>query len=93
VTYCNDIRQLERYGTEDPSQPGVYVPTSDELDEVIAAARERQGDDAFSGIPENLRQLAAAFAEDALRLSEENPIGSSWIEQVNCQDYAHVLPD
>lgn len=86
--WCFDKMAYDKYGTKDPSKPGVYWMSPQE----VAAMVNAMGDAAVryvkSKTPPEAAQWVDLFVREGRELSKNNPTGSSWIEKVDCSKHA-----
>ncbi len=91
LNWCVDKMTYDKYGTKDPSKPGVYWMTPEE----VTAMTSKLGDSAIQYVKSKTPQSAAkwvdAFVKEGRELSKQNPPGSSWIEKVDCSKHASVI--
>jgi len=89
--WCFDKMAYEKYGTKDPSKPGVYWMTPEEVSAMVGA----MGDAAVRYVKSKTPPAAAPwvdkFVEEGRALSKKHPSGSSWIEKVDCSKHASVI--
>jgi TRAP-type C4-dicarboxylate transport system substrate-binding protein len=89
--WCFDKMAYEKYGTKDPSKPGVYWMSPDEVNAMVSA----MGDAAVNYVKSKTPQAAATwvdkFVQEGRELSKKHPSGSSWIEKVDCAKHADVI--
>lgn len=93
LTWCEDMRQVERLGTDDLNQPGFLIHPP-EVTEIffgpdLLGTRVIEALEAAVG-PE-VAPFVSQWFEEARRLSEENPPGSSKYEQADCGPYVEML--
>ncbi|HXF68157.1 MAG TPA: TRAP transporter substrate-binding protein DctP [Burkholderiales bacterium] len=88
LNWCVDKMTYEKYGTKDPSKPGVYWMTPQE----VAAMTSAIGDNSIryvkSKMPPEAHQWADLFVKEGRELTKQNPPGASWIEKVDCSKHA-----
>jgi TRAP-type C4-dicarboxylate transport system substrate-binding protein len=86
--WCFDKMAYDKYGTKDPSKPGVYWMNAQE----VAAMVNAMGDAAVryvkSKTPPEAGQWVDLFVKEGRELSKNNPTGTSWIEKVDCSKHA-----
>jgi TRAP-type C4-dicarboxylate transport system substrate-binding protein len=91
INYCNDKRLIDQYGTEDPSQPGIYILSEDET----KALREELGsvtsDWIKANTPAEADEWVDKFKEEARAAVEANPAGSNWLEETDCEEFAEYF--
>jgi TRAP-type C4-dicarboxylate transport system substrate-binding protein len=89
--WCFDKMAYEKYGTKDPSKPGVYWMSPEEVSAMVNA----MGDAAVRYVKSKTPAAAAPwvdkFVQEGRELSKKNPSGSSWIEKVDCSKHASVI--
>jgi TRAP-type C4-dicarboxylate transport system substrate-binding protein len=86
--WCVDRLTYEKYGTKDPSKPGVYWMTAQEVTAMTSAVGDATARFVKSKVPPAAQPWVDTFAKEGRELSRENPPGSSWIEKVDCKKYA-----
>jgi TRAP-type C4-dicarboxylate transport system substrate-binding protein len=91
LNWCVDKLTYEKYGTKDPSKPGVYWMTPDE----VQAFTGSMGDAPFRFVkektPKEVDRWIDLFIKEGRELSKANPPGSSWIEKVDCSKHAGTI--
>jgi TRAP-type C4-dicarboxylate transport system substrate-binding protein len=89
--WCFDKMAYEKYGTKDPSKPGVYWMSPEEVSAMVNA----MGDAAVRYVKSKTPPAAAPwvdrFVQEGRALSKKHPSGSSWIEKVDCSKHASVI--
>jgi TRAP-type C4-dicarboxylate transport system substrate-binding protein len=89
--WCFDKMAYDKYGTKDPSKPGVYWMSPDEVSAMVNA----MGDAAVRYVKSKTPPAAAPwvdkFVQEGRALSKQHPSGSSWIEKVDCSKHASVI--
>ena len=86
--WCVDRLTYEKYGTKDPSKPGVYWMTPQEVTAMTSAVGSASAEYVKTKVPPAARPWVDTFAKEGRELSKENPPGSSWIEKIDCSKYA-----
>ena len=89
--WCVDRLTYEKYGTKDPSKPGVYWMTPQEVSQLTAALGEGPSRWVKSKMPPAGQQLVDNFKKEGQELSRANPPGSSWIEKIDCSKHASKI--
>jgi len=89
--WCVDRLTYEKYGTKDPSKPGVYWMTPQEVTAMTDAVGDASIRYVKSKVPADAAPWLDRFVKEGRELSKENPPGSSWIEKVDCSKYASVI--
>ena len=89
--WCVDRLTYAKYGTKDPSKPGVYWMTSQEVEALTGAVGDASAQYVKSKIPADARPWVDTFMKEGRELSRQNPPGSSWIEKVDCSKHASKI--
>jgi C4-dicarboxylate-binding protein DctP len=89
--WCVDRMTYDKYGTKDPSKPGVYWMTPQEVSVMTGAVGDATARFVKSKVPAAAQPWVDTFAKEGRELSQQNPPGSSWIEKVDCQKYASQI--
>ena len=91
ANFCNDKRMIDRFGTDDPSKPGIYIMTEAEA----SALADKLGDVTQQWIkantPQGAHQWVDTFVEEARAASKANPMGSNWLEKADCAKYGALF--
>jgi TRAP-type C4-dicarboxylate transport system substrate-binding protein len=86
MNFCNDLRMLDKYGTKDPSKPGIYILKPDEA----AGFQDLLGDATTKWVKKNTPKPADPwvdrFIEEAKAAVAAHPLGSDPLEQTNCEE-------
>ena len=91
LNWCVDKMTYEKYGTKDPSKPGVYWMTAQEVSELTGALGQGPTNWVKSKTPPAAHQWVDSFREEGKKLSAAHPVGSSWIEKVDCSKHASKI--
>jgi TRAP-type C4-dicarboxylate transport system substrate-binding protein len=89
--WCVDRLTYEKYGTKDPSRPGVYWMSPQEVTAMTGAVGDATTRFVKSKMPPEAGQWADLFVKEGHELSKQNPPGSSWIEKVDCSKYTSKI--
>ena len=89
--WCVDRLTYEKYGTKDPSKPGVYWLTPQEASAMTSAVGEASTQYVKTKVPPEARPWVDTFAKEGRELSKQNPPGSSWIEKIDCSKHASQI--
>jgi TRAP-type C4-dicarboxylate transport system substrate-binding protein len=89
--WCVDRLTYEKYGTKDPSKPGVYWMTPPEVAALTGAVGDASIRYVKTKIPADAVPLLDQFVKEGRELSKQNPPGSSWIEKIDCSKFASVI--
>jgi TRAP-type C4-dicarboxylate transport system substrate-binding protein len=88
LNWCVDKLTYEKYGTKDPSKPGVYWMSPQEVAAMTSAMGDAPVRYVKSKTPEAAKKWVDLFVEEGRALSRQHPPGSSWIEKVDCSKHA-----
>jgi len=92
LNWCVDQMTYAKYGTKDPSKPGVYWLSPQEVETMTGAVGDATSRFKKTKVPAEARPWVDAFAKEGRDLSKQYPTGSSWIEKsVDCKKYASVI--
>jgi C4-dicarboxylate-binding protein DctP len=89
--WCFDKLSYDKYGTKDPSKPGIYWMTPQQVSAMVSAMGDAPTRYVKSTTPEAARKWVDEFVKEGRELSKANPPGSSWIEKVDCSKHASVI--
>lgn len=87
LNYCLDMASIEKYGTDDPTQPGIYQMTPEETAPWFEALGDAVDQWKRTQIPAEYHDLLDQFNAEAPEYVAANPPGSYWIEQTDCSEY------
>lgn len=88
ANWCNDKQLIDRFGTEDPSKPGIYVMAPAEAKVLADKLGDATQQWIKSNTPKGAHEWVDTFVTEARAASEANPIGSNWLEKTDCSKYA-----
>ena len=91
LNWCVDKMTYDKYGTKDPSKPGVYWMTPQEVTELTGALGDGPSRWVKSKTPQAANAWVDTFAKEGRELSQKNPPGSSWIEKIDCSKHASKI--
>jgi TRAP-type C4-dicarboxylate transport system substrate-binding protein len=91
LNWCVDKLTYEKYGTKDPSKPGVYWMTPQEVTAMTGAVGDATARFVKSKMPPEAAAWTDLFVKEGRELSKQNPVGSSWIEKIDCRQYASLI--
>jgi len=86
--WCFDKMAYDKYGTKDPSKPGVYWMTPQEVSALVGAMGDAAVRYVKSKTPPDAAKWVDNFVREGRELSKQHPSGSSWIEKVDCSKHA-----
>lgn len=89
--WCFDKIAYDKYGTKDPSKPGVYWMTPQEVSAMVNAMGDAAVRYVKSKTPPEAAKWVDLFVKEGRELSQKNPTGSSWIEKVDCSKHASKI--
>jgi TRAP-type C4-dicarboxylate transport system substrate-binding protein len=89
--WCVDKMTYDKYGTKDPSKPGVYWMSPQEVTAMTSAVGDASAQYVKTKLPPEARPWVDTFAKESRELSRQNPVGSSWIEKIDCSKYASKI--
>jgi len=87
INWCNDKRVIDKYGTKDPSKPGIYILTEDEQKPFSDKLGNTTTDWVKSKTPADAAPWADKFVVEAKAASKAHPLGSSDLEKTDCSKY------
>ena len=91
LNWCVDKLTYEKYGTKDPSKPGVYWMTPQESAQLTAALGDGPTRWVKSKMPRRRSSGSIPSARKARSCRARNPPGSSWIEKIDCSKHASKI--
>jgi len=89
--WCFDKLAYDKYGTKDPSKPGVYWLTPQEVSAMVNAMGDSSSRYVKSKTPADAGPWVDSFVREGRELSKQHPAGSSWIEKVDCSKHASKI--
>jgi len=89
--WCVDKMTYDRYGTKDPSKPGVYWMQPQEVTAMTSAVGDATARFVKSKMPAEAHAWVDTFVKEGRELSRQHPVGSSWIEKLDCSKYASKI--
>jgi TRAP-type C4-dicarboxylate transport system substrate-binding protein len=89
--WCFDKMAYEKYGTKDPSKPGVYWMNAQEVSAMVNAMGDATSRYVKSKTPAEAGPWIDTFVKEGRALSQQHPAGSSWIEKVDCSKHASKI--
>ena len=81
----------DKYGTKDPSKPGIYWMNPQEVSAMVGAMGDKTTNYVKSKTPDAADKWVDNFVKEGRELSRQHPAGSSWIEKVDCAKHAAVI--
>jgi TRAP-type C4-dicarboxylate transport system substrate-binding protein len=92
LNWCNDQRLITRFETKDPAQPGIYILGADEQKALATALGDATDKWVKANTPAEAHMWVDKFAAEARAASIAHPLGTSWIEKVDCSELASWFP-
>ena len=89
--WCFDKMAYDKYGTKDPSKPGVYWMNPQEVSAMVNAMGDATSRYVKSKTPADAGPWIDTFVKEGRALSQQHPAGSSWIEKVDCSKHASTI--
>jgi TRAP-type C4-dicarboxylate transport system substrate-binding protein len=89
--WCFDKMAYDKYGTKDPSKPGIYWLSPQEVSAMVGAMGDAATRYVKSKTPPEAKEWVDAFVKEGRDLSQKHPSGSSWIEKVDCSKHASKI--
>jgi len=89
--WCFDKMAYDKYGTKDPSKPGVYWLNPQEVSVMVSAVGDATSRFVKSTMPPEAAAWVDSFVKEGRELSKQHPVGSSWIEKVDCSKHASKI--
>jgi C4-dicarboxylate-binding protein DctP len=91
LNWCVDKMTYDKYGTKDPSKPGVYWMSAQEVTALTGALGDGPSRWVKSKTPAAANEWVDTFKKEGLALSQKHPSGSSWIEKIDCKKHASTI--
>ena len=89
--WCFDKTAYDKYGTKDPSKPGIYWLNPKEVSTMVNAFGDSAVRYVKSKTPKEAASWVDTFVKEGKALSAQNPAGSPWIEKVDCSKHASKI--
>ena len=89
--WCFDKMAYDKYGTKDPSKPGVYWMNPQEVSAMVNAMGDATTRYVKSKTPAAANPWVDTFVREGRELSRQHPAGSSWIEKIDCSKHASKI--
>jgi C4-dicarboxylate-binding protein DctP len=85
ANFCNDKRLIDKYGTEDPSMPGIYIMKPEEAKVLADKLGTATSDWIKKNSPKEADKWVDKFAAEAKAAVAKHPMGSSDLEKTDCK--------
>jgi C4-dicarboxylate-binding protein DctP len=89
--WCFDKMSYDKYGTKDPSKPGIYWMDQKQVSAMVSAMGDAPTKYVKTKTPEAANKWVDTFVQEGRELSKQHPPGSSWIEKVDCSKHASAI--
>lgn len=87
INWCNDKRLLDKFSTEDPSKPGIYILSAVEQEVLASKLGNATTDWVKANTPDEANQWADKFVLEARAAVKAHPIGSDKLESTDCAEF------
>jgi TRAP-type C4-dicarboxylate transport system substrate-binding protein len=84
ANFCNDKRLIDKFGTDDPSKPGIYIMNEAEAGKLAEKLGSATSDWIKENTPDAANEWVDKFAAEAKAAVKANPVGSSELEKTDC---------
>ncbi len=91
LNWCVDKMTYDKYGTKDPSKPGVYWMNPQEVSAFTGSMGDAPARYIKSKTPAAVSPWVDTFIKEGRELSQKHPVGSSWIEKIDCSKHASKI--
>lgn len=91
LNWCVDKMTYDKYGTKDPSKPGVYWLNPTEVTAITGSMGDAPARYIKSKTPPAVGPWVDTFIKEGRELSQQHPVGSSWIEKLDCSKHASKI--
>jgi len=91
LNWCVDKMTYDKYGTKDPSKPGVYWMNPTEVTAITSSMGDAPARFIKSKTPAAVAPWVDTFIKEGRELSQKHPVGSSWIEKLDCSKHASKI--
>jgi len=91
ANFCNDKMLIDKFGTKDPSKPGIFVMSGDQAKALAQKLGSATSDWIKANTPSGADQWVDRFAEEARAAVASNPAGSSDLEATNCTEMGKLF--
>jgi len=86
ANWCNDKRMIDKFGTDDPSRPGIYIMTAEEAGVLADKLGSGTADHIKKSTPSGADEWVDRFTSEAKAAVAANPMGSHWLEETDCSE-------
>ncbi|MCB1739508.1 MAG: TRAP transporter substrate-binding protein DctP [Gammaproteobacteria bacterium] len=86
ANWCNDKRVLDKFGTDDPSKPGIFILKEAQAELLADKLGTATQDWIKSKTPKDAHQWVDKFVQEARAASKSHPLGSDPLEKTDCTE-------
>lgn len=87
ANWCNDKRMIDKYGTDDPSKPGIYIMKPEEAKLLADKLGDATQQWIKANTPKAAHQWVDTFVNEAHAASAAHPMGTDALEKTECAKY------
>ncbi len=91
ANFCNDKMLIDKFGTKDPSKPGIFVMNNDQASALATQLGSATSDWIKANTPSGADQWVDKFAMEAKAAVANNPAGSSDLEKTDCVEMGKLF--
>lgn len=91
ANFCNDKQLIDRFGTDDPTKPGIFVMSDAQAKALADQLGSATSDWIKANTPSGADQWVDKFAEEAKAAVAANPTGSSQLEKADCTEMGKLF--
>lgn len=91
ANFCNDKMLIDRFGTDDPAQPGIFVMSDAQAGVLAKQLGTATSDWIKANTPSGADEWVDKFAEEAKAAVAANPMGSSQLEKADCTEMGKLF--
>lgn len=84
ANYCNDKQLIDRFGTDDPTAPGIFLMNQDQAGALASQLGDATQQWIKANTPGGADEWVDKFAEEAKAAVAANPLGASELEKTDC---------
>ena len=84
ANFCNDKQLIDRFGTDDPSAPGIFVMSQDQASALATQLGDATQQWIKANTPSGADEWVDKFSEEAKAAVAANPLGGSDLEKTDC---------
>ena len=84
ANFCNDKQLIDRFGTDDPTAPGIFVMNQDQASALATQLGDATQQWIKANTPGGADEWVDKFVEEARAAVAANPLGESDLEKTDC---------